>query len=180
MTYYCCRLSVALAQFMACCACVGRLGWDIVLSPSLLFKQTLPDCDSNIVVINDIYRSYTLAWLQCLKLLHGVHSDWGHHRKPNSGWPISRSVAAPKPAPCGPESGVLRSLRLWVLLLCRFKYSRQCCWSVWERLAHGAALPPQRQTAFGSRRTGDRNDRSTRRLHHIYALSRPADWSEGN
>ena len=26
-------------------------------------------------------------------------------------------------------------------LLCPFKYSRQCCWPVWRRRAHGAALP---------------------------------------
>lgn len=37
------------------------------------------------------------------------------------------------------------------------------------------AASPQRQTAFPSRRTGDRIDR-----HHIHALTRTADWSELN
>lgn len=43
-------------------------------------------------------------------------------------------------------------------LLCLFKYSRQCCWSVWERRAHGAALP-LRSVKQPSHRTGDRKAR---------------------
>lgn len=55
--------------------------------------------------------------------------------KSNSSRPISRECATAPNLSSAASTAPLRAL------LCLFKYSRQCCWSVWERRAHGAALP---------------------------------------
>lgn len=78
---------------------------------------------------------------------------------------------------CGPESlSVGRSAGTAAplcALLCLFKYSRQCCWSAWERRAHGAAaLPLRRVKQPSSNRTGDRNDKSTHRMRSLFDPNR--------
>ena len=66
--------------------------------------------------------------------------------------------------------GAQTTAPLWALL-CRFKHSRQCCWSVWERRARGAALPLRSVKYSSAHRTGDRKHSSTRRVHDIHALT---------
>lgn len=57
-------------------------------------------------------------------------------------------------------------------LLCPFKYSRQCCWPVWRRRAHGAALPLRsvEQKSLLLFHVGQKTDRSTQtpasHIHH--------------
>lgn len=85
------------------------------------------------------------------------------------------------PPLCGP--GQQSAERLWSLtaplgaLLCLFKYSRQCCWSVWQRRAHGAALPLRSVKQEQPSHIGQATEKTglTHRLHHVRALN---SWLE--
>lgn len=65
-------------------------------------------------------------------------------------------------------------------LLCLFKYSRQCYWPVWERRAHGAALPLQRQTASAASQRRRNRTGPVHRPHHIHAVTRAESEPQKN
>lgn len=90
------------------------------LGPTFLFKQTLPECFSNILIFKEICRRYTLHDGNRLKALARAKPTLiPAEALTGNRTPVGLSVGSvclrTKPALCGPESGVLRSLRLRLL-----------------------------------------------------------------
>lgn len=151
-----------------------------ILTHTFLFKSTISEQTlSDNLCFKCVYESYGAdKSLACAKLTCTSDSEWISDTKSNSTRPISvECVTAPNLSCVAQEAEQRAATAPLGALLCLFKYSRQCCWSVWERRAHGAALPLRsvKQPSFSSDRRQKRQDDSPPESHPRFD---PNTWQE--
>lgn len=110
-----------------------------------------------------------------------IWSDWLPNKKTN----YPQGTVSPAPINLSRVARGAAERGAWQCggraLLCFFKYGRQCCWSACELGARGAALPPRGvKRGFLTSAQATEQPGSTRRPHHVHALTRTDDRSEWN